>query len=56
VVGGAFTKNVVCAAPVTYCKNLMAEKDTIRAILINAGQVRCLCHREMRCTLSKLLP
>jgi len=38
VVGGAFTKNVVCAAPVTYCKNLMAEKDTIRAILINAGQ------------------
>mmetsp|Transcript_22641 Transcript_22641/g.31582 ORF Transcript_22641/g.31582 Transcript_22641/m.31582 type:complete len:509 (-) Transcript_22641:157-1683(-) len=38
VVGGSFTKNVVCAAPVTYCKQVLEEKDTVRAVLVNAGQ------------------
>jgi glutamate N-acetyltransferase/amino-acid N-acetyltransferase len=38
VYGGAFTLNVMCAAPVTYCKNIMEEKDTVRAVVINAGQ------------------
>mmetsp|Transcript_25671 Transcript_25671/g.48670 ORF Transcript_25671/g.48670 Transcript_25671/m.48670 type:complete len:505 (-) Transcript_25671:259-1773(-) len=37
-VGGTFTQSVMCAAPVTYCKQVMAEKDTVRAVLINAGQ------------------
>jgi len=38
VVGGAFTKNVMQAAPITYCKEIMAKKDTARCVLINAGQ------------------
>ena len=32
VVGGTFTQNVVCAAPVLYCKDIMAKKKTIRAV------------------------
>ncbi|XP_059667795.1 arginine biosynthesis bifunctional protein ArgJ, chloroplastic [Cornus florida] len=35
---GAFTTNVVAAAPVLYCKNALNISTTARAILINAGQ------------------
>ena len=32
VVGGAFTQNVMCAAPVIYCKEVLAKKSTCRAV------------------------
>lgn len=32
VAAGVFTKNVMCAAPVTYCKDVLAKKDTVRAV------------------------
>ncbi|KAJ0088421.1 hypothetical protein Patl1_31895 [Pistacia atlantica] len=35
---GAFTTNVVAAAPVIYCKNALNVSKTARALLINAGQ------------------
>ena len=36
---GTFTKNVVCAAPVAYCKEALAKTGGLaRAILVNAGQ------------------
>ncbi|KAL6534261.1 hypothetical protein OROHE_013186 [Orobanche hederae] len=35
---GAFTTNVVAAAPVLYCKEALEKSATARAILINAGQ------------------
>ena len=36
---GTFTKNVVCAAPVTYCReSLAATGGRARAVLVNAGQ------------------
>ena len=35
---GAFTLNQVAAAPVQYCRALLAEGTTARAVLINAGQ------------------
>ncbi|KAK4478580.1 hypothetical protein RD792_014066 [Penstemon davidsonii] len=35
---GAFTTNVVAAAPVLYCKEALNNSTTARAILINAGQ------------------
>ncbi|GER54356.1 arginine biosynthesis bifunctional protein ArgJ [Striga asiatica] len=35
---GAFTTNVVAAAPVLYCKQALEKSATARAILINAGQ------------------
>jgi len=38
VAAGVFTLNVMCAAPVTYCKEILAKKDTVRAVLVNAGQ------------------
>ncbi|KAG0496798.1 hypothetical protein HPP92_001489 [Vanilla planifolia] len=37
-VAGLFTTNVVAAAPVIYCKNILKSAHTARAILINAGQ------------------
>ncbi|XVF55324.1 hypothetical protein PTKIN_Ptkin06aG0028000 [Pterospermum kingtungense] len=37
-VAGAFTTNVVAAAPVVYCKNVLNSTKTARAVLINAGQ------------------
>lgn len=39
---GVFTQNVVCAAPVTYCKERLAEKNTTRAIMTNAGQANAV--------------
>jgi glutamate N-acetyltransferase / amino-acid N-acetyltransferase len=38
VAAGVFTLNVMCAPPVTYCKDILAKKDTVRAVLVNAGQ------------------
>ncbi|CAK9860009.1 unnamed protein product, partial [Sphagnum jensenii] len=38
VSAGTFTKNVMAAAPVMYCKQVLAEAPTARAVLINAGQ------------------
>ncbi|KAH9735849.1 Arginine biosynthesis bifunctional protein ArgJ [Citrus sinensis] len=35
---GAFTTNVVAAAPVVYCKKTLDSSKTARAVLINAGQ------------------
>ncbi|KAK9290440.1 hypothetical protein L1049_008610 [Liquidambar formosana] len=35
---GAFTTNVVAAAPVMYCKSALDITKTARAVLINAGQ------------------
>ncbi|XP_062166567.1 arginine biosynthesis bifunctional protein ArgJ, chloroplastic [Alnus glutinosa] len=35
---GAFTTNVVAAAPVLYCKKALNVSKTARAVLINAGQ------------------
>lgn len=35
---GAFTTNVVAAAPVLYCKKALGISKTARAVLINAGQ------------------
>lgn len=35
---GAFTTNVVAAAPVMYCKSMLENSKTARAVLINAGQ------------------
>uniref|UniRef100_M1AHA0 Arginine biosynthesis bifunctional protein ArgJ, chloroplastic n=1 Tax=Solanum tuberosum TaxID=4113 RepID=M1AHA0_SOLTU len=35
---GAFTTNVVAAAPVLYCKSALNASKTARAVLINAGQ------------------
>lgn len=32
IVGGAFTQNVMCAAPVTYCKEVLARRDSIKAV------------------------
>jgi glutamate N-acetyltransferase/amino-acid N-acetyltransferase len=36
-VAGVFTKNRFCAAPVTLCKEFLAQKSDIRALLINTG-------------------
>ncbi|GAB2235669.1 hypothetical protein Droror1_Dr00026102 [Drosera rotundifolia] len=38
VSAGAFTTNVVAAAPVVYCKKALQTSITARAVLINAGQ------------------
>ncbi|XP_078159867.1 arginine biosynthesis protein ArgJ family isoform X2 [Carex rostrata] len=35
---GVFTTNVVAAAPITYCKNVLGTSTMARAVLINAGQ------------------
>lgn len=38
IAAGAFTRNVVAAAPVLYCKKTLEKSTTARAVLINAGQ------------------
>jgi glutamate N-acetyltransferase/amino-acid N-acetyltransferase len=35
---GVFTLNVMAAAPVTYCREVLARRSTARAVLVNAGQ------------------
>jgi glutamate N-acetyltransferase/amino-acid N-acetyltransferase len=37
-VGGTFTLNRMCAAPVTYCREVLARRTHARAVLTNAGQ------------------
>ena len=36
-VGGTFTLNVMCAAPVLYCKDVLSRKKTIRAVSVEQG-------------------
>jgi glutamate N-acetyltransferase/amino-acid N-acetyltransferase len=36
-VAGVFTRNRFCAAPVVLCKQFLAEKSGIRALLVNTG-------------------
>lgn len=36
-VAGVFTKNRFCAAPVTLCKEFLAQKAGIRALVVNTG-------------------
>ncbi len=36
-VAGVFTLNQFCAAPVILCKDFLAQKSTIRALLVNTG-------------------
>lgn len=38
IAAGVFTTNVVCAAPVLYCRDRLQAKPSARAILCNAGQ------------------
>ncbi|KAK2080261.1 hypothetical protein QBZ16_000114 [Prototheca wickerhamii] len=38
VSAGAFTTNVMCAAPVSICKESLAARETVVAVLANAGQ------------------
>lgn len=38
IAAGAFTTNIVAAAPVVYCKHILDISTTARAVLINAGQ------------------
>eukprot|EP00882_Tetradesmus_deserticola_P016115 GHRQ01017191.1.p1 GENE.GHRQ01017191.1~~GHRQ01017191.1.p1 ORF type:complete len:475 (+),score=206.66 GHRQ01017191.1:72-1427(+) len=38
VAAGCFTKNVMCAAPVLYCKEVLERKQKVKAVLTNAGQ------------------
>ncbi|KAG2497664.1 hypothetical protein HYH03_004403 [Edaphochlamys debaryana] len=35
---GTFTQNVMCAAPVLYCKDVLKRNQKIKAVLTNAGQ------------------
>jgi hypothetical protein len=32
VAGGCFTKNVMCAAPVLYCKDVLERKQKVKAV------------------------
>ena len=36
VAAGVFTLNVMCAAPVTYCKEILAKNDTVKAVLVRS--------------------
>lgn len=38
VVGGTFTTNVLCAAPVLYCRDVMKNKKTVRAVRVPGGR------------------
>ena len=38
IAAGVFTTNIVCAAPVLYCRDRLGAKPSARAILCNAGQ------------------
>ena len=48
VVGGTFTTNVMCAAPITYSKQVLAENSTVRCVLINAGQANAATGEQVR--------
>lgn len=34
-VAGTFTLNVMCAAPVTYCKEVLERRETVRAVRLD---------------------
>jgi glutamate N-acetyltransferase/amino-acid N-acetyltransferase len=39
---GVFTLNVMCAAPVTYCKDVLAKRDSVKAVRgAGWGEVHC---------------
>eukprot|EP00898_Chlorokybus_atmophyticus_P002084 jgi/Chlat1/2877/Chrsp195S03014 len=48
VVAGVFTKNLVAAAPVVYCREVLAKTMTARACLINAGQANAATGEQGR--------
>jgi N-acetylglutamate synthase/N-acetylornithine aminotransferase len=35
VAGGVFTKNVMCAAPVLYCKDVLGRTQKVKAVSLN---------------------
>ena len=37
VVAGVFTNNIMCAAPVLYCKQVLAKKKPARAVSATPG-------------------
>jgi glutamate N-acetyltransferase/amino-acid N-acetyltransferase len=37
VAAGVFTRNRFCAAPVTVCREHLARRDSVRALVVNAG-------------------
>ena len=39
VAAGVFTLNVMCAAPVLYCKEVLEKRETVRAVLVSARVV-----------------
>nr|QKY14863.1 arginine biosynthesis bifunctional (ARGJ) [Polytomella parva] len=43
---GTFTTNVMCAAPVTFCKEVLSRSPTVRAVLTNAGQANAATGRQ----------
>ena len=38
---GVFTQNVLCAAPVSFCKRTLSQSDTARAVSPHACSVVC---------------
>ena len=38
---GVFTQNVICAAPVTYCKHVLGKSDTARAVSSHTAHRAC---------------
>jgi glutamate N-acetyltransferase/amino-acid N-acetyltransferase len=38
VAAGVFTLNVMCAAPVLYCKEVLEKRETVRAVLVSGGR------------------
>jgi N-acetylglutamate synthase/N-acetylornithine aminotransferase len=38
VAAGVFTLNVMCAAPVLYCKEVLEKRETVRAVLVSVGR------------------
>lgn len=43
VAAGCFTKNVMCAAPVLYCKDVLERKQKIKAVSRNRNRSRSNC-------------
>lgn len=39
VAAGVFTLNVMCAAPVLYCKEVLEKRETVRAVLVSGRGV-----------------
>ena len=61
-VAGVFTQNRFCAAPVTVCRQHLAQSDAIRALVVNTGNANAgtgetgITHAQQTCTaLAELL-